>query len=77
MDGQLSFYKHDAHMFNCFLPDFLFPGPLGFVPRTIAIATVTAAHALQVFSYQTLSVAGSGLTSGTRDTGKKFTVSIH
>ena len=76
MDGQLSFFHQDSPAFSCFLPGFLVPGPLTYLPKTDSLVTVNSAHTLQVFKYQTLSVAGSGGvgTSGSHDTGKKFSV---
>ena len=49
MDGLLSFFHHENYIFACFLPDFLVPGPLGYLPRTDTIVTVTSAHTLQSF----------------------------
>ncbi len=49
MDGQLSFFHHESAMFACFLPDFLIPGPLSYIPVTDSFVTVNAAHMLQVF----------------------------
>lgn len=49
MDGLLTFFRHEKVIFTCFLPDFLVPGPLGYLPRTDSIVTVTSAHMLQSF----------------------------
>ena len=49
MDGQLSFFHYDSAMFTCFLPDFLLPGPLGYIPQTDSLVTVNSSHILQVF----------------------------
>ena len=83
MDGQLSFFSQESHTFDCFLPDFLLPGPLAYLPKTDALVTVNSAHYLQVFRYQALSVGGSAVGGSavgggtTRNSGKKFTVSSY
>lgn len=53
MDGQLSFFHHDTPTFSCFLPDFLLPGPLGYIQQTGSLVTVNSAHMLQVFKWVT------------------------
>lgn len=69
MDGMLSFFQHDAFIFSCFLPDFLVPGPLGHLPRADSIVTVTSAHVLQSFKYQSFAVAAK--TPGAPDASTK------
>ena len=51
MDGQLSFFHYDSATFTCFLPEFLLPGPLGYIPQTDSLVTVNSSHILQVFKY--------------------------
>ena len=51
MDGQLFLYHHDTPAFSCFLPDFLLPGPLRYIPRTDSFVTVNSSHFLQTFRY--------------------------
>lgn len=49
MDGQLSFFHHENAAFSCFLPDFLLPGPLRYLPRTDSLLTTNSARMLQTF----------------------------
>ena len=49
MDGQLHFLHGDRPAFSCFLPDFLVPGPLGYLPRSDSLLTVNSAGSLQAF----------------------------
>ena len=53
MDGQLLFFHQDSPAFSCFLPDFLLPGQLGYLPRTDSIVTINSAHILQAFRLAT------------------------
>lgn len=49
MDGQLSFFHQENTAFSCFLPDFLLPGPLQYLPRTDSFVTTNSARMLQTF----------------------------
>ena len=49
MDGQLSFFRNENAAFSCFLPDFLLPGPLRYLPRTDSLLTTNSARMLQTF----------------------------
>ena len=49
MDGQLSFFVHESFAFAVFLPDFLTPGPLCYLPRTDSIVTANSSRQLQCF----------------------------
>lgn len=72
MDGVLSFFQHESFVFSCFLPEFLIPGPLGYLPRTDSIVTVTSAHVLQSVKYQSLAVAANALGVPDPSTKKKI-----
>jgi len=75
MDGQLSFFHQESASFACFLPDFLLPGPVRYLPRTDSLVTVNSAHVLQTFRYQSLAAAGSEVGSEKetqRTSGKKI-----
>ena len=53
MDGQLSFFVHESFAFAVFLPDFLTPGPLCYLPRTDCIITANSSRQLQCFQSAT------------------------
>lgn len=57
MDGMLSFYEQDSFAFARFLPQFLIPGPLCYVPSTDTFVTSSSSNYVEAYRYQTLAVS--------------------
>ncbi|XP_063687264.1 protein PTHB1-like isoform X3 [Bolinopsis microptera] len=57
MDGMLSFYEQDSFAFARFLPQFLIPGPLCYVPSTDTFITSSSSNFVEAYRYQTLAVS--------------------
>eukprot|EP00116_Pleurobrachia_bachei_P003301 sb/3463563/ len=57
MDGMLSFYEQDSFAFARFLPQFLVPGPLCYLPSTDTLITSSSSNFVEAYRYQTLAVS--------------------
>ena len=57
MDGMLSFYEQDSFAFARFLPAFLIPGPLCYVPSTDTFVTSSSSNFVEAYRYQSLAVS--------------------
>ena len=78
MDGTVSFFEQESFSFSRFLPGFLLPGPLKYVPRTDSFVTVSSSWQVESYKYQVLAVATDVKTkeeSQTITSGKRITVS--
>ncbi|XP_071490439.1 protein PTHB1-like [Diadema antillarum] len=62
MDGTVSFFEQESFAFSRFLPGFLLPGPLAYVPRTDSFITVSSAWQVESYKYQVLAVATDAKT---------------
>ena len=80
MDGAVSFFEQESFSFSRFLPGFLLPGPIRYVPRTDSFITVSSTWQVESYKYQVLAVAtdvkskaeSQSITSGKRITVSKF-----
>ncbi|XP_033629589.1 protein PTHB1-like isoform X2 [Asterias rubens] len=76
MDGAVSFFEQESFSFSRFLPGFLLPGPIRYVPRTDSFITVSSTWQVESYKYQVLAVAtdvkskaeSQSITSGKRIT---------
>jgi len=59
LDGQLSFFEGEAISFKRFLPNFLLPGPLAYVPDTDSFVTANSGMVLESYKFSVLA-ASSG-----------------
>ncbi|KAF2356403.1 PTHB1 N-terminal domain [Trinorchestia longiramus] len=66
LDGCLSVYEQESFAFCVFLPGALLAGPLVYLPKSDAFATMSASCNLQIYKYQNLSVSRSA-ADGTDD----------
>ncbi|XP_038065523.1 protein PTHB1-like isoform X1 [Patiria miniata] len=57
MDGTVSFFEQESFSFSRFLPGFLLPGPLRYIPRTDSFVTVSSSWQVESYKYQVLAVA--------------------
>jgi Bardet-Biedl syndrome 9 protein len=57
MDGYLSFFEQEAFAFGRFLPGFLIPGPIQYLPKTDSFITCTSSRTVETFKYRVLAVA--------------------
>ena len=57
MDGMLAFYEQDSFAFARFLPEFLIPGPLCYLPSTDVFLTSSSSNFIEAYRYQTLAVS--------------------
>lgn len=57
MDGTLSFFEQDQPGFERFIPGFLIPGPLCYVPRLDSIVTCSASCYVESYRYPVLAAA--------------------
>ena len=49
LDGTLSFFEQETFAFIRFLPGFLLPGPLVFLPHTDSFLTVTSSRHVETY----------------------------
>ncbi|XP_076329618.1 protein PTHB1-like [Tachypleus tridentatus] len=63
LDGTLTFFEQESFAFSRFLPGFLLPGPLTYVPKTDSFVTVSSSLNLESYRFQVLAVAKDGETS--------------
>ncbi|PIK59409.1 hypothetical protein BSL78_03711, partial [Apostichopus japonicus] len=62
LDGTVSFFEQESFAFTRFLPNFLLPGPICYIPRTDSFITVSSSWQVESYKYQVLAVApGCGL----------------
>lgn len=54
MDGVLSFYEQETFSLQSYLPDFLLPGPIIYLPVTDSFLIATAARNLECYKHHTL-----------------------
>ncbi|XP_069672728.1 protein PTHB1 isoform X2 [Periplaneta americana] len=71
LDGTLSFFEQETFAFNRFLPGFLLPGPLVFLPQTDSFLTVTSNWHAETYKYQVLAEAG-GTNDQESSSGRKI-----
>lgn len=79
MDGTVSFFEQESFAFCRFLPGFLLPGPIKYIPRTDSFVTVSSSWQVESYKYQVLAVATDAKTkeeSQKITSGKRITVSI-
>eukprot|EP00051_Salpingoeca_urceolata_P016237 m.214801 g.214801 ORF g.214801 m.214801 type:complete len:803 (-) comp18624_c0_seq7:92-2500(-) len=69
MDGVLTFFNQDGFAFERFLPNFLLPGPLCYVPDTDSFVTATPSGTIEAYRYLTLASASDG--DGSKGTAGK------
>ncbi|CAG7831161.1 unnamed protein product [Allacma fusca] len=74
LDGTLSFFEHEVFTFSRYLPGFLLPGPLAYVPPWDSFLTVTSSWNLQCFKYSSLVMSKDDANVQTQETavGKKL-----
>jgi len=68
LDGQLSFFESESLAFSRFLPNFLLPGPLAYVPETDSF--ITANSGLTIESYKFKGLAASSEEKPSEAQGK-------
>ena len=49
MDGMLSFFEQESFAFGRFLPGFLLPGPLSYVPKTDSFVTCCSSRLIESY----------------------------
>lgn len=79
LDGTVSFFEQESFAFTRFLPNFLLPGPICYIPRTDSFITVSSSWQVESYKYQVLAVAqdaDSKEDSQKVAVGKKITVCI-
>jgi Bardet-Biedl syndrome 9 protein len=54
MDGMLSVFEHESHVFSRFLSGFVVPGPLCYVPRTDCFVVANSQLQVECFRYSNL-----------------------
>ncbi|CAF2420164.1 unnamed protein product [Rotaria sp. Silwood2] len=64
LDGVLFVFEHERQSMVKSLPDTYLPGPICYLSRSDAIATVSSNHHLECYKYQTLAIS-SGVDHGT------------
>jgi Bardet-Biedl syndrome 9 protein len=64
--GLLSVFEQDCHAFSRFLPNFLLPGPLCYVPKIDAFVTCNSQMEIECYRYQILA---SSSASQKRESG--------
>ncbi|XP_022112018.1 protein PTHB1-like isoform X2 [Acanthaster planci] len=77
MDGTVSFFEQESFSFSRFLPGFLLPGPLKYIPRTDSFITVSSSWQVESYKYQVLAVATDAKTkeeSQKITSGKRITM---
>ena len=57
MDGMLSLYEQDSFAFARFIPQFLIPGPICYIPSTDTFVTSSSSNFVEAYRYQTLAVS--------------------
>lgn len=73
LNGALSFFEQESFAFTRFLPEFLLPGPIAYVPKTDSFVTVSTSFELESYRFQVLAVAGDNadpFQDGTVQKGK-------
>eukprot|EP00960_Hanusia_phi_P040174 754286-Hanusia_phi.AAC.3 len=72
LDGELLFIEHEQVTFSKFLPNFLVPGPMCYLPHPLdAIITVNSQFECQCFKYSTLSSSSGGNIASDEDRVKE------
>ncbi|XP_054754048.2 protein PTHB1-like isoform X1 [Lytechinus pictus] len=71
MDGTVSFFEQESFAFSRFLPGFLLPGPIKYIPRTDSFVTVSSSWQVESYKYQVLAVASD---SKTKEESQKMTL---
>ncbi|GLH14027.1 Protein PTHB1 [Gryllus bimaculatus] len=71
LDGALCFFEQETFTFIRFLPSFLLPGPLVFLPHTDSFVTVSSSWHVECYRYQVL--AESGSSDQEASSGRKLT----
>ncbi|EKX44568.1 hypothetical protein GUITHDRAFT_109345 [Guillardia theta CCMP2712] len=72
LDGELLFIEHEQVTFSKFLPNFLVPGPMCYLPQPFdAIVTVNSQFECQCFKYSTLSSSSGGNIASEDDREKE------
>ncbi|XP_044732129.1 protein PTHB1 [Chrysoperla carnea] len=71
LDGVLTFFEQEVFVFCCFLPEFLLPGPIVYVPRSDLFVTMGSDWNVHAYRYQLLSDAGV-LSNESQTTGKRL-----
>ena len=51
LDGQLSFYEGESSTFQRFLPNFLLPGPITYIPETDCIVTANSSMTIESYKF--------------------------
>ena len=64
LDGELLFLEQERAVFSKFLPNFLVPGPICYVPQPLdAIVTVNSQMECEAFKFSTLASSSSGIAT--------------
>lgn len=56
MDGQLSFFEQTRPAFSRYLPNFILPGPLCYVPKIDALLTYSSRMSVEAYKYALLAL---------------------
>ncbi|KAI1293790.1 Protein PTHB1 [Halotydeus destructor] len=70
IDGSLSFYEQESFAFSRFLPNFLIPGPIVYIPATDSFVVSTGCWSLESYRYQVLAISKDGENRDDATTGK-------
>lgn len=57
LDGSLSFYEQESFSFSRFLPNFLLPSGLDYLPETDSFIVASSSQSIDSFRYQILAIA--------------------
>ncbi|EDV26341.1 uncharacterized protein TRIADDRAFT_22294 [Trichoplax adhaerens] len=76
MDGMVSFFEQESFAFGRFLPGFLLPGPLKYIPKSDSFVTCSTSRSVECYKYQSLAQASEGREStklSDKVSGKRLT----
>ncbi|XP_045624532.1 protein PTHB1 isoform X3 [Procambarus clarkii] len=72
LDGCITVFEQESFAFSSFLPGFLLPGPIAYVPKTDSLVTVGSDWCLQCFKYQAVAVAADNEKDSISKGGKRL-----
>ncbi len=73
MDGVLSIFEQDHPAFSRFLPNFLLPGPLCYVPKIDSFVTCNTQMDVECYRYQILASSSSAPSPSHKDSESGLT----
>eukprot|EP00730_Choanoeca_flexa_P006011 TRINITY_DN12067_c0_g1_i1.p1 TRINITY_DN12067_c0_g1~~TRINITY_DN12067_c0_g1_i1.p1 ORF type:complete len:803 (+),score=172.33 TRINITY_DN12067_c0_g1_i1:961-3369(+) len=73
MDGVLTFYKQAQEAMVRYLPSFLLPGPIAFLPATQTLVTANSTWTLQGYKFRVLAAASEESSSNQQQASQQVT----